>query len=217
MANLLLPSDISWLTIKHHSVEDVLKTLQLLEPAPLHWNTGVCTILSDYWDQRQTPDSALTRVYVSSPIDGWIFVFGEGVFVQDLDQPILGNKERREVIRTFCQNVSKLYGSVGYFTCQPREDRFEWMLVDNGTVKRHFEWNDGALNVQGAPIFEKEVTLIEQASAGESVFWEDVVYEVLEQVSINPEIVLQNIDKGFLCATPYGTKVGLPPQPILDL
>lgn len=217
MANLLLPSDISWLTIRHESVEDVLEVLQLSEPTPLHWNTGVCTILSDYWDKRQTPDSALTRVYVSVPIDGWIFVFGEGIFVRDLENPILNEEERRACVRTFSQNLSKLYGSIGYFTCQPREDRFEWLWADNGVVQRHFEWIDGALNVQGNPIFEKETQLVEQASSGKSVLWDDVVYEVLEQVCVNPETVLKNIGKGILCATPYGNKVGLPPQPVLDI
>jgi len=217
MANLLLPSDISWFTIKHDSVEDVLETLQLSDPNPLYWNTGVCTILSDYWDKRQTPDSALTRAYVSTPVDGWIFVFGEGIFVQDLETPILTSQKRQEVVRSFSQNLSKLYGSIGYFTCQPREDRFEWMWADNGIVQRHLEWNDGTLNVQGNPIFEKEAQLIEQVSAGKSVLWDDIVYEVLEQVCVNPEMVLKNIGKGVLCATPYGAKVGLPPQPALNL
>ena len=217
MANLLLPSDISWLTVKHHSLEDVLHTLQLTDPMPLSWNTGVCTILSDYWDTRQTPDSTLTRVYVSTPLDGWVFVFGEGIFVQDVDNPIIANEERSNVIQSLAKKLSKTYDSVAYFTSQPRRDWFEWMWVNNGEVKRYFEWNDGALQEQGAPILDKVTSLVEQATKDDSVYWEDVVFEVLEKICINPERVNQRASKGVLATTLYGKKVGVPPQPVLDL
>lgn len=217
MANLLLPSDISWLTVKHHSLEDVLHMLQLTDPMPLSWNTGVCTILSDYWDTRKTPDSTLTRVYVSTPLDGWIFVFGEGIFVQDVDKPIIANEERSNVIQSLAKKLSTTYDSVAYFTSQPRRDWFEWMCVNNGEVKRYFEWNDGTLQQQGAPILDKITGLVEQATKDDSVYWEDVVFEVLEKVCVNPERVNQRTNKGVLATTLYGKKVGVPPQPILDL
>ncbi|EAY30619.1 hypothetical protein M23134_03257 [Microscilla marina ATCC 23134] len=217
MANLLLPSDISWLTIKHHSLEDILQTLQLTDPMPLSWNTGVCTILSDYWDTRQTPDSTLTRVYVSAPLDGWVFVFGDGIFVKDIEHPIIATEDRSDIIQSLAQQLSTVYGSVAYFTSQPRRDWFEWMWLQKGEVKRYFEWNDGDLQVQGSPILDNETTLIEQATANDSVYWEDVVFEVLEKVCINPETVNQRVTKGVLATTPYGKKVGVPPQPVLDL
>lgn len=216
MANLLLPSDISWLTIKHHSVEDVLASLHLTDPVPLSWNTGVCTILSDYWDTRQTPDSTLTRAYVSAPVDGWIFVFGDGIFVKDINNPIIASQDRSSVIRTLGQELSKLYGEVAYFTSQPRRDWFEWMWIENGVMQRYFEWNDGTLNAQGTPVLEKETALIKEASANDSVFGEEIIFDVLEKICVNPESVTQKIDKGALVATAYGAKVGLPPQPILD-
>lgn len=217
MANLLLPSDISWLTIKHHSLEDVLATLNLSDPAPLTWNTGVCTILADYWDAPQKPDSALTRVYVSVPVDGWIFVFGEGMFVQDIDNPLIPRKERIPVLQSFAQKLSKLYEFAGYFTTHPRQDWFEWMWVENGTLKRHVEWNDGVLYMEGAPILDNEANLIEQASAGDSLAWEALVFEVLEKVCVNPEVISSRVEKGVLAATRYGKKVGVPPLPILNL
>lgn len=217
MANLLLPSDISWLTVKHDSLEDVLHALQLTDPMPLSWNTGVCTILSDYWDTRQTPDSTLTRVYVSTPLDGWIFVFGEGIFVQDVDNPIITNEERTGVIQSLAKKLSNVYDSVAYFTSQPRRDWFEWMWVNKGKVERYFEWNDGELKEQGVPIINKIATLIEQATKDDSVYWEDIVFEVLEKVCVNPERVNQRTNKGVLATTLYGKKVGVPPQPILDL
>lgn len=217
MANLLLPSDISWLTIKHHSLEDVLAMLNLSDPTPLAWNTGVCTILADYWDARQKPDSALTRVYVSVPVDGWIFVFGEGIFVQDIDNPLIPQKERIPTLQNLVQKLSKLYEFVGYFTTYPRQDWFEWVWAENGTLQRHVEWKDGALHMEGLPILENEANLIEQASAGDSLVWEELVFEVLGKVCINPEVVSSRVEKGVLATTRYGKKVGVPPLPILDL
>lgn len=124
-------SDMAWIAVKASDPMAVMRAAGIARAEPSNWDSGVGTIYDPLLGQR--------RVFVSAPVDGWIFIAGSalphphgGAFV-DKSTP-------------FLTGLSEQLGDVQYFASFPEIDLFAWAKLSQGRLIRAFAVSDeGAL------------------------------------------------------------------------
>ncbi|MDJ1498227.1 hypothetical protein QNI19_35115 [Cytophagaceae bacterium DM2B3-1] len=198
--------DIGWLAIKSESKEAVIQSLNLSEPfIQLDWNTGVSVVMGDIWD-----GVPFSRVYVSSPMRGWVLVVGD--WISQTDKVAL------------CQRLSETYEDVWAFSTQMRMDFWFYLYCKGGKIIRHFE-KDGENIIDEGELLKKEKTLRkeslldeeEDVNDPENWYGEDIVMGMAELFTIDPNELPEAMLKkqlGTLAVTDVGREKGISENPI---
>jgi hypothetical protein len=119
--------DMSWIALKTSDTVAVVGALGIGNPVSANWDCGIGTVYDD--------DLGENRVFVSPPVEGWVFVVGtclphpHGRFFVDKCTPLL-------------LDLSSQFGDVQYFACYNELDLYAWAKLTAGRLVRGFGIGD---------------------------------------------------------------------------
>jgi hypothetical protein len=133
-------SDMSWIAVKSEP-QAVVEALGLVNPTAANWNCGIGTIYH--------PQLGQDRVFVSAPVDGWVFIAG-------ISLPHPHGRSFVDKCTPLLTGLSERFGEVHYFASYPELDLFAWAKVVSGRVVRAFGISDDGVHWQrGRPTREE--------------------------------------------------------------
>jgi hypothetical protein len=141
---------MAWLAVRSEDPLEVVEALRLEQPSYCNWNSGIGAVYDDWL--------GATRVFVSSPVDGWVFAVGlalphpVGTGFTDKCTPLLVDLGGR-------------FSETQYFFSYPPIDYYAWAKVKDGRLVRAFAvsdegivWNKGRVTREerslGLKLFE---------------------------------------------------------------
>lgn len=136
--------DMTWLAIKTNDYAAVIDAVGGEQPIAANWNSGVGTVYNAEFGQN--------RIFVSSPVDGWVFVIGtalphpQGRAFVDKCTPLLAHLGER-------------FKDVQYFASYPELDLFAWAKVVSGRIVRAFGVGDEGVILNRGRTTREERTL----------------------------------------------------------
>lgn len=119
--------DMAWLAIRAGDPVAVMSALGIESAQASNWNSGLGTIYDSNLGQR--------RVFVSAPVDGWIFVVSSAL-------PHRHGRAFLDKCTPFLTELSERFGEVQYFAAFPDVDMFAWAKLVSGRFIRAFAVGD---------------------------------------------------------------------------
>lgn len=197
---------MAWLAVRGDDPEELVDALGLEQAAPCNWNSGIGAVY----------DATLgtSRVFVSPPVDGWMFVVGLA-----LPHP-LGPGFLDKCMPTLV-NLGSHFSEAQYFFTYPPIDYYAWAKVKDGRLVRAFGvsdegivWNKGRPSREerslGLKLFELRGVRGRKGDAGGEIILhptEDHVLRLASRWSIDPT-TLSDADAsaglGFIGFAPQG-------------
>lgn len=127
--------DMAWLALKTENCDAVVEAVGLIDPLASNWNSGIGTIYD--------PQLGQNRLFVSSPVNGWVFVAGSSL-------PHPHGRTFIDKCTPLLEHLAKQFPEVQYFACHPELDLFAWAKLSNGRFVRAFGVSDeGVVWVHG--------------------------------------------------------------------
>jgi hypothetical protein len=127
--------NMTWLALRTRDTDRVVEALSLAHVEPANWSTGLGTVYSHDYGQG--------RIFVSPPVNGWIFVVG-----LSLPQPLGGAFAEKSM--PLLVDLGATFIEVQYFSSCPDIDHFAWARIIDGQLVRAFAvgdqgqiWNKG--------------------------------------------------------------------------
>ena len=116
-----------WLAVRSHDIGAVQNALGLIRPTPCSWEEGI-------------NEAGEHKLFISSPINGWILVVGAGLPepAEDVDKCYL-----------FLMELSRKLGHLQYFSFNRVLNHHAWALIERGCVFRGYAWAGRTLWNQG--------------------------------------------------------------------
>lgn len=128
---------MSWLAIRTRDTARVIEVLDLVEPKPCNWRSGIGTIYDDHLGEN--------HVFVSPPVNGWTFVVG-------LSLPYPVGRTFVDKCTPMLMDLGEQFIEVQYFFTYPLIDFFAWARIIDGKLVRAFAIGDeGVLWNKGKP------------------------------------------------------------------
>ncbi len=133
---------MAWLAIRTSDTDAVVETLDLAVPAKANWNSGIGTVYDDKFGEK--------RVFVSPPVDGWMFVVG-------LALPHPMSPAFVDKWTPMMTALATRFGDAQYYFTYPLIDFYGWAIYANGKRVRAFAISDaGIVLSQGKPTREEK-------------------------------------------------------------
>jgi len=176
---------MAWLAVKTEATSDVVAALDLVDPVPANWNSGIGAAYDDTLSE--------THIFVSPPVDGWTFVIGLA-----LPHPV--SKSFVDKLTPLLLSMTGRFPDAQYYFTYPLIDFFAWARVKNGRLVRAFAagdegvvWNKGRPTREeralGLKLFELRGVQERKGDAGGELLLhptEDHVLQVARHWSIDP-------------------------------
>jgi hypothetical protein len=118
---------IGWLTIRSTDPNAVMRALSLADPAEATWRAGIDAA---YGDAYRIVLSR-SRVFVSPPVNGWIFVVGQWT---------MGDGDDPGSIEQLITRLSKEFGEAQAFATYRVIEYHHWMRAKSGDLERSFAY-----------------------------------------------------------------------------
>ena len=122
--------DMTWLAIKTNDYAAVIDAVGGVHPIAANWNSGIGTIYNDEFGP--------SRIFVSSPVDGWVFVIGtalphpQGRAFVDKCTPLL-------------VHLGERFKEIQYFASYPDLDLFAWAKMVSGRIRAFGVGDEGVI------------------------------------------------------------------------
>lgn len=119
--------EMAWIAIRSTDLSAIVAALEIGDPISANWNCGIGSVYD--------ADLGENRVFVSPPVEGWVFVVGtclphpHGRFFVDKCTPLLAG-------------LSERFGDVQYFACLAELDVYAWVKFAAGRLVRGFGIGD---------------------------------------------------------------------------
>jgi hypothetical protein len=195
---------MAWLAIRSEDPESVIEALRL-EVSPCNWSSGIDAVYDDWL--------GVARVFISPPVDGWIFVVG-----LPLPHPL--GKGFVDKCTPLLVDLGGHFEEVQYFFSYPPLDYYAWARVKDGRLLRAFAasdegliWNKGRPSQEeqalGLSFFELRGVEGRKGDAGGELIMhptEDHIMRLANRWSIDPT----TLGEGH--AAPALGYIALPPQ-----
>jgi len=118
---------IGWLTIRSTDQNAVVRALSLSDPAEATWRAGIDAV---YGDAYRVVGSR-SRVFVSPPVNGWIFVVGQWT---------MGDGDDPGGIEQLITRLSMEFGEAQAFAIYRVIEYHHWMWAKSGCLERSFSY-----------------------------------------------------------------------------
>ncbi len=132
---------MAWLAVRSDDPMELVEALRLEQPSLCNWNSGIGAVYDDWL--------GATRVFVSPPVDGWVFAVGlalphpVGTGFIDKCTPLLVDLGGR-------------FAETQYYFTYPPIDYYAWAKVKDGRLVRAFAVSDeGIVWNKGRPSREE--------------------------------------------------------------
>ena len=196
--------DMAWLAIRSADPMTVMGALGIASADASNWNSGLGTIYDPTLGQR--------RVFISAPVDGWIFVVSSA-----LPHPHGGAFLDKST--PFLTELSERLGEVQYFASFPDVDVFAWARLASGRFIRAFAvgdegvlWNRGRTTREertlGLKLFELRGVRGRRGDAGGELLMHPTPEHVMRLAgawSLNPTLLDSSKaapSRGYVAAIP---------------
>lgn len=181
-------SDMAWVAVKSESPMEVMSALGVAAAEPSNWNSGIGTVYDAGLGQR--------RVFVSAPVDGWVFVVGTAL-------PHPSGRAFVDKCLPLLTAMSERLGEVQYFAAFPEIDLYAWAKLTSGRVVRAVAvgddgvlWNRGRTTREeralGLRLFELRGVRGRRGDAGGELLMhptEEHVMRLAGAWSVNPTLL----------------------------
>jgi len=140
---------MTWIAVKTGDYAQVINAIGGQNPVASNWNSGIGTIYDT--------DFGANRIFVSSPVNGWVFVVGsslphpQGPAFVDKCTPLL-------------MHLGERFKEVQYFSSHPDVDLFAWAKLVSGRLIRAFGVGDEGV------IWDRGRTTREERTLGLKLF-----------------------------------------------
>ena len=197
--------DMSWIAIKTGNTSAVVAALGVDDPIQANWNCGIGTIYSAEFGEN--------RIFVSSPVDGWVFVVGTGL-------PHPHGRAFVDKCTPLLLHLGERFKDVQYFASYPELDFFAWSKLVSGRLIRAFGVGDeGVMWVRGRTtreermlglkLFELRGVRGRKGDAGGELLMhptQDHVMRLAGHWSLNPTLIdtaaAADLGLGIICQVP---------------
>jgi hypothetical protein len=115
--------------------------------ATVHERLRLRTVLPANWTSGPTAVRA-AGVFVTPPVDGWVFVVGADLATADPESTIL----------PLLEALSRNRGTAAWFRCAPDADEFGWALARDGMIERAYAY----AGEHGHVLWQGELTAAER-------------------------------------------------------
>jgi hypothetical protein len=136
---------IGWLALSTTDREAVVRSLQLVDPVEVSWQTGIDAAYGIAYG---------VKVFITPPVDGWMLVVGWPVGMTGDDE-----EDIREIEQTITR-LSLQFGEAQAFGTHRVVECHFWMLARNGALLRSFAIGGGELLVDAG-----EATAVEHEAS----------------------------------------------------
>jgi hypothetical protein len=179
--------DMTWIAVKTNDYATVIDAVGGEQPIAANWNSGIGTIYNAEFGPN--------RIFVSSPVDGWVFVIGtalphpQGHAFVDKCTPLL-------------MHLGERFKEVQYFASYPDLDLFAWAKIVSGRIRAFgvgdegVIWNRGRTTREertlGLKLFELRGVRGRKGDAGGELLMhptQEHVMRVAGHWSINPTLL----------------------------
>lgn len=181
-------SDMAWVAVKSGDPMAVMSAAGIATAQASNWNSGIGTIYDAFLGQR--------RVFVSAPVNGWIFIAGSAL-------PHPYGDAFVDKSTPFLIALSEQLGEVQYFASFPEIDLFAWARLSSGRLVRAFAvsdegvlWNRGRTTREertlGLKLFELRGVRGRKGDAGGELMMhptEEHVMRLAGAWSLNPTLL----------------------------
>ena len=141
--------DMTWIAVKTDNYAQVIEAIGGQQPVASNWNSGIGTIYN--------AEYGANRIFVSSPVNGWVFVVG-----QSLPHP--QGQAFIDKCTPLLLQLGERFKDVQYFSSHPDIDLFAWAKITSGRIIRAFGVGD-----QGV-IWDRGRTTREERTLGLKLF-----------------------------------------------
>ncbi len=127
--------DMAWIALKTENCDAVVEAIGLLDPVASNWSSGIGTVYDRSLGEN--------RLFVSPPVNGWIFVIGSSL-------PHPHGRTFIDKCTPLLLHLSQAFPEVQYFASYPELDLFAWAKGGAGRLVRAFGVSDeGVVWVRG--------------------------------------------------------------------
>jgi hypothetical protein len=204
---------LGWFAIRSMDRDAVVRSFQLSNPVEAPWRSGIDTVYKDAYNLLRSS----SRVFVSPPVDGWVFVVGQWA---------MGNGEYQDLreIESRVVAASAEFGEAQAFATYRVVDYHHWVLARDGTLLRSFAVSGGEvfsdagdptpveLSLAWFPLNQEHAADDEESDEDREegdLPGEDDVMKVAGSWSVNPqllEVSFSDGGKGVLAVAPPTSK-----------
>lgn len=174
-----------WIAVKAGSTRKVANVIGLSKRETANWRSGLEAV--------QNPVLGANKVFVSPPLDGWIFIVGSAI-------PFPGAAKHADQCTPLLTGLGNKFPEVQYYFADEELGFFAWARLKNGKIGRAFAWGDeGIIWNRGRatpeeralglrPLEPQTAKLEDRASAIQRLVYpsEDHVHRLAGAWSINP-------------------------------
>jgi hypothetical protein len=114
---------MAWLAVRSRDARRVVEALGLTAVEPANWRTGVGVVYD--------PELAERRVFVSPPVNGWVFVVGMAL-------PKAAGSGFADALTPLLTGLGQSFVEVQYYATAPDRDFHGWARLIDGTLVRAF-------------------------------------------------------------------------------
>jgi len=114
--------DMIWLAIRARTPDAVASALGVANAEPANWQSGIGAV----YDLRFRDQ----YVFISPPIQGWIFVIGRGL-PHSTDETVITDESR-----VLLADLGRTFSDAQYFASLPDVDLHGWARIQDGKLKR---------------------------------------------------------------------------------
>jgi hypothetical protein len=125
---------IGWLAVRSTDRDSVVRSLQLSEPIEVTWKAGIDAVYNDAYRLL----GRASKVFVSPPVDGWVFVVGDWTMGS-------GDEQGVHSIERLITRASAELREVQAFATSRVIDYHHWMIARDGALSRAFAISGGEL------------------------------------------------------------------------
>jgi len=197
---------MAWLAVRADDPQELIDALGLEAASPCNWNSGIGAVYDDWL--------GASRVFVSPPVDGWVFVVG-------LALPHPSGSGFIDKCTPMLVDLGAHFSEAQYFFSYPPIDYFAWAKVKDGRLVRAFAvsdegivWNKGRPTREerslGLKLFELRGVRGRKGDAGGEIILyptEDHLLRLASGWSIDPttlDAMQTNAGLGFIAVAPHG-------------
>ena len=179
---------MSWLALHTDNADKVVAVLGLGNAKPCNWQSGIGIVYDAELGEH--------RVFVSPPVQGWIFVVG-----LPLPHPVGGGFVDK--CTPFLLDLGRHFPDVQYYFTYPLIDFFAWVRIRDGRLQRAFAigdegivWNKGRTTREekalGLKLFDLRGVRGRKGDAGGAMILyptEDHVMRIARGWSLDPTMI----------------------------
>ena len=124
---------LSWLAVRAHDPDQVVRALDLEQVEPANWTSGVAALSDRGLRQR--------HVFAAPRVDGWILIAGDSL-------PLPPPSDAFEDTWTpLLERLAQTFLEAQFFAIHPDQDIYAWARAAHGRIERAYVFMDGRRTV----------------------------------------------------------------------